>query len=204
MNLRDGVGIFQGRVIVPMQQKKPPFWRRNIINNELFFSAFHLNENNLPYYFDKLADDNVMFLEGYPSHLYILALYLLKNNKKFPVKSVFTSSETLYPSQREIIEKAFQCRVFDYYGMAERTAFATECTVHGGHHLNSDYGITEFLDSNNESLDVENMGKIVATSLWNFAMPFIRYQTNDSCKLKKKQCDCGRNFPLMEQKMKGL
>ena len=42
------------------------------------------------------------------------------------------------------------------------------------------------------------LGKIVATSLHNFAMPFIRYETNDSGALKTAMCPCGRGFPLMD------
>jgi len=188
----------QGRVIVPLKQKKPPFWRKNYINNQLFLSAFHLTEANLPYYFDKLGKDGILFLEGYPSNVFILALFLNKNNITFPLKAVLTSSETLFDYQQVAIEKAFSCKIFDFYGMAERVVFATECDHHQGHHLNLDYGITEFLDSDNKPIADGKLGKIVATSLHNFAMPMIRYQTNDSCSLKNSLCECGRSFPLME------
>ena len=198
MEYGDTIATFQGRVIVPLCQNNPPFWRKNYINNQMFFSSFHLHEKNLPYYFEKLEKEKIQFIEGYPSNLYILALYLLKKKQVFPVKAVLTSSETLFENQREAIEKAFQCKIFDFYGMAERAVFATECSAHSGHHLNSDYSITEFLDSDNQPVPKGRLGKIVATSLYNYAMPFIRYQTNDSCSLKNYKCSCGRNFPLMD------
>ena len=188
----------QGRVIVPLEQKKPPFWRKNYLNNQLFFSAFHLSERNLPYYFEKIREENIHAIEGYPSNLYILALYLIKSEHVFPMKAVLTSSETLFDYQREAIERAFQCKIFDYYGMAERAVFSSECSEHRGHHLNLDYGITEFLDSNNQPVKTGEMGKVIATSLHNFAMPLIRYQTNDSCSLKSEVCTCGRSFPLID------
>jgi phenylacetate-coenzyme A ligase PaaK-like adenylate-forming protein len=188
----------QGRVIVPTDCKKPPFWRKNYINNQLFLSSFHLTENNLPHYFEKLSKDNIGYLEGYPSNIYILALYLIKKNITFPMKAILTSSETLFSYQKEAIEKAFSCEIFDSYGMAERVVFATECNHHQGHHLNLDYGITEFLNSDNEPVSQGKLGTIVATSLHNFAMPLIRYQTNDSCTLKKIACSCGRGFPMMD------
>lgn len=188
----------QGRVIVPLRQKNPPFWRKNYINNQLFLSSFHLNEENIPHYFRKLEKDRIGIIEGYPSTIYVLALFLRKYNKIFPLKAVLTSSETLFDYQRDVIENAFDCKIFDFYGMAERTVFATECSEHSGHHLNSDYGITEFIDSNQEPVKNGKLGKIVATSLHNYAMPLIRYQTNDYCSLKKGKCACGRGFPLME------
>lgn len=198
MKYGDAIATFQGRLIVPLNQSEPPFWRKNFLNNQLFFSSFHLQEKNLPHYFNKLEKDKIQFIEGYPSNLYILALYLLKKKQTFPMKAVLTSSETLFENQREAIEKAFQCKIFDYYGMAERAVFASECPKHNGHHLNSDYSIAEFLDSNDEPVKKGILGRIVATSLYNYAMPFIRYQTNDSCSQKIEQCSCGRNFPLMD------
>ncbi|MBU4259950.1 MAG: hypothetical protein KKI12_00260 [Proteobacteria bacterium] len=188
----------QGRVIVPIKQNKPPFWRKNYINNQLFLSSFHLTNDNMPYYFDKLKKDNIKFVEGYPSTVYILAMHLNKKNTTFPLDAVLTSSETLFDYQQEAIEKAFCCKIFDFYGMAERAVFATECEKHEGKHLNMDYGIIEFLDSKNKPVEKEKLGRIVATSLHNFAMPLIRYQTNDSCSLKAKVCSCGRGFPLMD------
>jgi len=188
----------QGRIVAPVSQKKPPFWRKNFINNQLFLSAFHLTEANLPYYFDKLAKDSIQFLEGYPSNIFILALYLKNKGIVFPMKAILTSSETLFDYQKEVIEQAFCCRIFDFYGMAERVVFASECEKHQGHHLNLDYGITEFLDSSYNPIQVGELGTIVATSLHNYAMPLLRYQTNDSCSLRARPCACGRGFPLMD------
>lgn len=189
----------QGRVIVPINQKNPPFWRKNYINNQLFLSSFHLKEENIPYYLEKLRESNIKVIEGYPSTIYILAIYLDKHQESFPLKSVLTSSETLFDYQRQAIEEAFKCKVYDFYGMAERAVFATECDHHRGHHLNLDYGITEFLSDKNEPVPPGKMGKIVATSLHNLAMPLIRYQTNDSSSMKEEViCPCGREFPLMD------
>jgi len=187
-----------GRVIVPMTQTRPPFWRWNYINNQLFLSSFHLKKENLPFYFEELRRAGVRAIEAYPSTAYILALYLLETKNTFPLRCIFTSSETLFDYQREAIERAFQCKIFDAYGMSERAAFATECTEHRGHHLNSDYGITEFLDGRKEPAAAGSVGTIVATSLHNFAMPFIRYETSDASSSLSGQCICGRGFPLMD------
>ncbi|MBZ5496012.1 MAG: hypothetical protein LAP85_06375 [Acidobacteriia bacterium] len=188
----------QGRMIVPIRQERPPFWRYNYINHQLFLSAFHLQQDNIACYFDEMSRRNIQFIEGYPSTTYILALYLLKMGSRFPLKAVFTSSETLYGYQREAIEEVFACSVYDSYGMAERVTFATECPSHCGHHLNSDYGITEFLDTNDEPVSPGQLGRIVATGLHNFAMPLIRFEMKDASSLKGHGCECGRSFPLMQ------
>jgi phenylacetate-CoA ligase len=189
----------QGRTTVPIERDKPPFWRKNYINNQLFLSSFHLKEKNIPYYFDKMAKDGIQFIEGYPSTIYILALFCRKKGQKFPMKAVLTSSETIFDYQREAIEDAFCCRVFDFYGMAERVLFSTECDHHTGPHVNMDYGIMELIDSKNNWVEPGRLGRVIATGLHNFAMPLIRYQTNDSSALQLEPCPCGRGFPLMER-----
>jgi phenylacetate-CoA ligase len=100
--------------------------------------------------------------------------------------------------QRETIEKAFQCKVFDFYGMAERAVFATECEFHNGKHINMDFSIVEILDQNYQPVTGGEMGRIVATSLYNYGMPLIRYQTSDITAMLKDECQCGRYFQRME------
>jgi phenylacetate-CoA ligase len=198
VNPGDRVALFLGRVIVPITQKKPPFWRSNWILNHLFFSSFHMSGENIDKYVDRLEKFKPKAIEAYPSTAYIIARFLLSRNKTLPLKAVFTSSETLFPQQREAIEKAFECKVFDFYGMAERVVFATECEAHEGHHLNMDFGVTEILAKNDQPISAGEMGRIVATSLHNYGMPLVRYQSNDISSIRPKKCSCGRGFPLME------
>lgn len=198
LEFSDRYASLQGRVIVPIEREEPPFWKTNYINNQLFLSSFHLQKKNIPHYIDKLTSYKTIAIEGYPSTLYILAKYLLSNKTVLPLQAALTSAETLFPAQRGSIEAAFQCKVFDFYGMSERVVYASECESHEGHHLNLDYGITEILDSNNEPVPPGKVGRIVATGLWNYGMPLIRYMTSDTTALSSKKCSCGRVFPLME------
>lgn len=194
----DKIALLVGRVIVPLKQKEPPFWRTNWLHRQLFLSSFHLQEENLKHYVEKLKDFRPKALEAYPSTAFILASYLNKRKETFPLSCVLTSSETLLPFQRERIEKAFECRVFDFYGTAERVVFAGECSAHRGHHLNMDYGIVEILKEDGQPARPGEMARLVATGLHNFGMPLIRYVTNDVTASKKEECPCGRKFPLIE------
>ena len=49
---------------------------------------------------------NITAIEAYPSTAYILALYLSETRQTFPLKTVLTSSETLFEHQRQTIEAA--------------------------------------------------------------------------------------------------
>ena len=194
----DSIAVLLGRMIVPASSTKPPFWRMNYLHNQLWLSSFHMTIDNLRHYLDKLIKFNPVAIEGYPSTVYILARYMVANNFSLPLTAVFTSSETLYPIQRETIEKAFNCKVFDFYGLAERVIFATECEAHSGRHLNFEYGLTEIVDSADHSVEDGKTGIVVSTSLQNFGMPFIRYKTSDVSRIVKNYCSCGRNMPLFD------
>lgn len=193
----DRYAVLLGRTIVPIGQKKPPFWRMNYIHNQLWLSSFHMKEENLALYVKKLEQFKPIALEGYPSTLFILAKYLESQNKVLPLKAALTSSETLHKIQRETIEKQFCCKVFDYYGLAERTIFTTECEKHEGHHINMEYGILEVVDDRGYPVPKGKIGKLVGTSLHNFGMPFIRYVTGDVSSILYDRCSCGRGLPLM-------
>lgn len=194
----DRIAVARGNVIVPLGQRRPPFWRKNHRHHQLLLSSFHLSKQNLPAYFDALAAFGPAVMDGYPSTLFLLAKYLQSTGRYFPVKAAITSSETLYEFQREVIEERFKCRVFDYYALAERAIFSHECDRHEGHHLAMEYGITEVTDAAGQPLPRGQVGRLVGTSLHNLAMPLLRYVTNDRSALRDGQCSCGRHLELMD------
>lgn len=194
----DRIAVLRGNVIVPVTQRRAPFWRHNYYHNQLLLSSFHMSPENLPIYLRELQRFAPVVIDGYPSTVYLLARYLLSIGRTFPVKAVITGSETLYDFQRTAIEKAFDCRIFDYFAAAERVLFATECDHHEGHHISAEYGITEILDDQHQPLPTGQQGLLVGTSLHNYGMPLIRYITNDVSALKARGCSCGRALPLME------
>jgi phenylacetate-CoA ligase len=61
-----------------------------------------------------------------------------------------------------------------------------------------EYGITEVLDADGRSVSAGTEGIMAGTSLHNFGMPLIRYQTTDRAAFKTEPCTCGRALRLME------
>lgn len=194
----DPIAVLRGNVVVPVGQRRPPFWRYNRYQNQLLLSSFHLSPLNLPHYIRELERFGPRVMDGYPSTLYVLARHLLSSERTLPVTAVITSSETLFDFQREAIERAFECRVFDYFAAAERVIFSTECERHEGHHVSPEYGIVEVLDEDGDPLGADRPGILVGTSLHNLGMPLLRYATNDVSAIQSKLCSCGRTLPLMD------
>ena len=111
------------------------------------------------------------------------------------VRGVFTTAEKLFPSQRDTISRVFGCKVYDCYGSSEVQNIAAECR-HGRMHVNADFVV---LETEQSSPGFDSQAKpFLVTSVWNYAMPFIRYRNEDCGSLIEKDCDCGNSFPLME------
>ncbi|HWX40863.1 MAG TPA: hypothetical protein VN345_06905 [Blastocatellia bacterium] len=110
-----------------------------------------------------------------------------------PLRGVFTTAEKLYPHQRWLISRVFQCKVYDCYGSSEIQNIAVECAA-GNMHINADFAVVEL---ENGSASSEASMPLILTSLWNYSMPFIRYRNEDWGELVDGRCSCGNNFPLM-------
>jgi phenylacetate-CoA ligase len=98
---------------------------------------------------------------------------------------------------RASIETYFQCKCFDQYGQCEGVAMAMEC-AHGRIHTIPYVGISEILRDDGASCPPGEVGRIVATSLLNDAMPLIRYDTGDYAAWSHEQsCPCGNANPII-------
>jgi len=167
--------------------------------NVLYLSAFHLKESNLDDYVAKIRKFHPKTIWCFPSTLYVIARHML--TEKVPLvsslKSITTSSETLFPYFREAIEKAFGAKIYDWYESNERVVSAGECPE-GGLHINSEYGLIEVVDINGNPVQPGEAGIVVGTAFNKFAMPFIRYMLGDRVILSNTSCPCGRGLPVIE------
>jgi phenylacetate-CoA ligase len=193
----DKVVSFRG---VEFKRKKNIFWQDNPIYNMLEMSPFHLNDQNLPKYVEKIKRYKPKYIHGYPSAITILARYVEEEVKHFPpIKAVLAISENTYSEQRELMERAFNTRLFSFYGMSERVILAPECEYDTRYHSFPEYGITELVDTNGDPVGEGERGELVGTGFLNYCMPFIRYRTEDTAILSKQECKCGRNQIMLEQ-----
>jgi len=162
------------------------------------FSSLHLSQQNLEHYVRALREFDIDALEAYPTSAYILARFLEARNERLPLKAVMTTGEPLFPEERRVIEERFDTRVFDQYAQAERVVFTCECERHEGHHIYEEYGITEFLNDAGEPVPPGTPGRIAGTTLYNRAMPLLRYTFGDVGTLSTRTCSCGRALALLD------
>lgn len=172
------------------------FWQSNPIHNELQFSPFHMSEENMPRYLQRLQGYRPEFLHGYPSAISVLAEYILRHARGMALpslKAALLASEHCAPEMRARIEKAFGVPAYTFYGHSERVILAGECEHSAIYHCFPGYGHVELLLPNGESCKDGDVGELVGTGFCNYSMPLIRYATDDYATMHEGPCpDCGR------------
>jgi len=194
----DRWAILGGQMIVPVSQRRAPFWVWNAALHQLYMSSYHLGQDLIPHYLDALSKYRVKYLCGYSSSLYELALGALRLGRRdLRMAVAITTAEPLLPHQRKTIEDAFQCHVCETYGMVEIVAAASECP-YGGLHLWPEVGNIEVVDESRSTYGV-GPSPLVCTGLMNADMPLIRYKMGDcgAMPVAEIRCGCGRRLPLI-------
>jgi phenylacetate-CoA ligase len=191
-------GRLGGQLVVPVRQRRPPFWVWNAAMRQLYLSTYHLAPDLIPYYLDALARYRVRYLAGYSSSLLALAQEALRRGRRdLRMLAVFTNAEPLREDQRAVISEAFGCPVRETYGMTESVAHASECLKERLHQW-PEVGIIEVLQGDRRAPPGES-GEFICTGLLNTDMPLIRYRVGDRGRLApaSERCECGRTLPLI-------
>lgn len=162
-------------------------------------SSFDMGENEMRGYSRTINSFKPEFVRGYASSIYFFAKWIEENNLNLhsPI-AVFTTSDNLFPHMRTKISEVFDCEVYDGYGLNDGGVSAYECPEHVGLHIDTERSIMEVVDSEGCQMD-RGKGQILATSLYNYAMPFIRYATEDAGHIIDDVCGCGRGYPLLKE-----
>lgn len=189
---------FTGKLIVPINQTSPPFWRYNAAMKQFLVNMQHIKERNTTYFVDFLNSHNITYFSGYPSIIYQFANILINKNKKIINKPriIFTGAEKLYDYQKELIEDVFDCSVTELYGTTEGVGNASKCEK-GNFHEDFEFG---YFELNNESIlsNDESSCEILVTGFSNFAFPLIRFKIGDSAIWSNKKCACGRKSRVIK------
>jgi len=138
-------------------------------------------------------------IDGYSSSIYLLAKALRESGSdKIHPKIIYGTAELLTNEMREYINSTFGVEMYDQFGCVELGRTAWECPAHSGYHIDMEAVVMEFI-RDGKQVPAGERGEIVYTSLYNYAMPLIRYAIGDIGVPSDKVCPCGRGLPLMER-----
>jgi len=170
------------------------------INRVKQLNSFSMTEQLIEQFLEEINRFQPRYIYGYASSLYLVARYISQTRPlRFTPAAVRSSAEMLYDFQREEIERAFQSRVYNFYGSREVNNIAAECSAHEGLHIFASTRIVEIVDDDGMPVLDGIPGNVVVTDLTNYAFPFIRYVTGDIATRKAAPCSCGRGYPLLEK-----
>lgn len=159
------------------------------LSNRYRFSVFDLSDSQLEKNVEKFKQTHFAYINGYTSSIVQFAKYLHRKNIVLKtvcpsLKACIVTSEMLFEDDKSLLESQLGVPIINEYGAAELGLIAFQNTKNEWL-INTNDLFFEILDENNNVLPYGEEGRIVITSLYNKAHPFIRYDLGDIGKLSK-------------------
>ena len=156
---------------------------KDFLSNRYRFSIFDLSDEVLEKVLLKFKTSKFDYINGYTSSIVLFAKFLQTKNIVLKtvcptLKVCLVTSEMLFEEDKKLMEKQFGVPIVNEYGASELDLIAFENTK-GEWQVNSETLFVEILDENNRPVAHGKEGKMVITSLYNKAHPFIRYEIGD-------------------------
>lgn len=183
----------------PPQHSKKLNWVQKVFGlyAPSFVSIFDAASEQL----SRIAHLKPDILDGYSSSLFLLAQELEKEGKtnKIRPKLLMGGAELLDPPSRKFIEETFNAPYYDQYATEELQMIAWQCPEKNGYHVDADTVVMQIVDEDGCEVAPGERGEIVCTSLFNYAMPFLRYALDDiGVPSREDNCPCETKFPLIK------
>ena len=138
-----------------------------------------------------------LFVNGVVSRQLALA-QLESDFEPIKIEQFLTVSDRIDPQLRILVKEVFGARMIDRYSSEEFGYIALQCPVHDHLHVCSPSLVVEVVDDEGNACDVGVPGRVLVTSLHNFAMPLIRYDIGDIAEFGEP-CDTGINWTVLNQ-----
>jgi phenylacetate-CoA ligase len=147
------------------------------------FPIFDLSDVVLEEILKKFQQKKFDYINGYTSSVVLFAKFLQAKNivlkEACPtLKVCMVTSEMLFDADKILLEKHLGVPIVNEYGASELDLLAFQ-NPKGEWQVNSETLFIEILDENNQPVANGTSGKVVVTSLYNKAHPFIRYEIGD-------------------------
>lgn len=202
VSFRDLSVNFTGKLVVPSQTKKSPFWRYNAAWRQYLVNMQHITSDNIKEIVGFLNSIAPVFYSGYPSIIANVASLALEQGLELQAASrprvVFCGAENTLDWQSEAMFRWTGAVVTDLYGLTEGACNLSKCQ-HGYYHEDFEICYTELAEPENLA-DGRIRGKLVGTGFSLKAFPLLRYNTGDVAVRMPNSflCGCGRHGTVYE------
>ena len=163
---------------------------KDALSNRFRFSVFDLSDAAFENLLNKFSSTSFDYINGYTSAIVQFAKFLERKNIVLnsicpSLKACVVTSEMLFDDDKTLMETQFGVPVINEYGASELDLIAFQ-NPKGEWQINSETLFVEILDKNDNILPLGEEGRVVITSLYNKAHPFIRYDIGDIGMLSKQ------------------
>ena len=172
---------FYGIPLDPKGYYKERF--KDALSKRFRFSVFDLSDEAFTKYLKKFETTPFDYINGYTSSIIQFAKFLQKKNSVLKticptLTACVVTSEMLFDDDKLLMETQFGVPVINEYGASELDLIAFQ-NPKGQWQLNNETLLIEILDDQNNVLPNGEEGRIIITSFYNKAHPFIRYDIGD-------------------------
>ncbi len=156
---------------------------KDFLSKRYRFTIFDLSDVFLEKVLKKFRQKKFIYINGYTSSIVLFAKFLKEKNIVLKtvcptLKCCIVTSEMLFEEDKILMEKYFGVPIINEYGASELDLIAFR-NLNGEWQVNSETLFVEILDDQNKVLPNGKEGRVVITSLYNKAHPFIRYDVGD-------------------------
>lgn len=147
---------------------------------------------------DWLGREDPDYLITHPSNLKTLAARAIERDLRLPrLKQLRTFGEVLTGDTVRLCGRAWGVGIADTYSAEEVGYIALQCPL-GAYHVQAENLLVEILGEDGRPCAPGEIGRVVLSTLHNFAMPLLRYDIGDyAC--AGQACACGRGLPVLKQ-----
>ncbi|MFC2095958.1 hypothetical protein ACFLSW_05955 [Candidatus Bipolaricaulota bacterium] len=174
---------------------------RGWVRNEMSMWSTHPDDMWFAQLAERLRTRRVGILIAHPSVLIPFSNHLSRASSRVVrhscLRGVISISEPLTHEARLRIERILGCPVLRRYSTRELGIIASECEEKR-YHVNVGSNYLEYLKLDCDEPNLAGgPSRSVVTSLGNYGMPFIRYNTGDIVTPDTACCACSRPSPLL-------
>lgn len=156
---------------------------KDFLSRRYRFPIFDLSDTVLDGVLEHFKTKKFDYINGYTSSIVLFGKYLQARNIVLTdvcptLKVCMVTSEMLFEEDKVLLEKHLGIPVVNEYGASELDLIAFQ-NINDEWQVNAETLFVEILDENNQPVENGKEGKVVITSLYNKAHPFIRYEIGD-------------------------
>lgn len=156
---------------------------------------------DVPHLLERIAAERPGYLLSHPSLIEGLARQCLdKGTPLAGLREIRTMGETPNASLRALSREVWGVPLVDMYTCQEAGYLALQCPDHEHYHVQSENVFLEVIDDRGQPCKAGEVGRVLITSLNNFATPLIRYELGDYAEVGDP-CACGRGLPVLRRIM---